>query len=202
MFNVTFQILKKLRVCLTNRKAGNITLDVFDNLSNSGYDVLLNNNDYRFIFQINTNSMKTLFLRCLITYKKAILLLAIFLLLIPGFLPHGFINSNKAVVNNLASHAELCCCGKVASTCSDCCCSDDHAKNDNTDRNTVTITACGGAPDYIITISKLNYLSSLSAFVQYISVTTMAETATPQFNGVLRRQPYKPPKPQLLSNLT
>lgn len=104
--------------------------------------------------------MKTLFLRCLIMYKKAILLLAISLLLVPGFLPHGFINSNKAVVNNLASHAELCCCGKVASTCSDCCCSEDHVEIENTVKYTVTISACGGTSTDIITVSKLNYFNS------------------------------------------
>ena len=135
-------------------------------------------------------------------YKKTIILLAILALLIPGLVPHGFLDSKKTVKNNQVFHAELCCCGNIASLCRDCCCSDNHAKNDNTDRNTVTITACGGTPDDIITISRLNYLSSLSAFVQYISVATMAETATPQFNDVLRRQPYKPPEPQLLSNLT
>ena len=135
-------------------------------------------------------------------YKKTIMLLAILALLIPGLFPHGFINSKETVKNNLVSHTELCCCGNIASLCRDCCCSDNHAKNDNTDRNTVTITACAGTPDDIITISKLNYLSSPSAFLQYISVATMAETATPQFNDVLRIQPYKPPEPLLLSNLT
>ena len=135
-------------------------------------------------------------------YKKAIMLLAILALLIPGLVPHGFLDSKKTVKNRQVFHAELCCCGNIASECRDCCCSDDHANNDNTDRNTVTITACGGTPDDIITISKLNYLSPLTSFVQYISVTTVAETATPQFNDVLRRQPYKPPEPQLLSNLT
>ena len=135
-------------------------------------------------------------------YKKAIMLLAILALLIPGLVPHGFLDSKKTVKNRQVFHAELCCCGNIASECRDCCCSDDHANNDNTDRNTVTITACGGTPDDIITISKLNYLSPLTSFVQYISVTTVAETATPQFNDIQRRQPYKPPEPQLLSTLT
>lgn len=151
---------------------------------------------------MDVNSTKAPFLRYLMMYKKIIMLLAIFALLAPGFMPRSFINSNKAIKSNQVSHAELCCCGNIASTCHDCCCSDDHANNDNTDRNTVTITACGGTPDDIITISKLNYLSPLSSFVQYISVTTMAETASLRFNDVLRRQPYKPPKPQPLSNLT
>ena len=135
-------------------------------------------------------------------YKKKIIILAIILLVAPGFLPSGVINSNNAHKNIQLSHAELCCCGNIASLCRDCCCSDDHAGNDNTGRNTVTITACGGIPDDIITISTLNYLSPLTSFVQYISVTTVTETTTPQFNDVLRRQPYKPPEPQLLSNLT
>ena len=136
-------------------------------------------------------------------YKKTIMLLAILTLLIPGLLPYGFSNSNRAVKNSMVvSHAELCCCGNIASTCRECCCSDDHAKNDNTERNTVTIAACGGTPDGIINISKLNYLSPLVSFVQYTSVITMTEISTPQSNDVLRRQLYKPPKPQLLSNLT
>ena len=141
-------------------------------------------------------------MRYLIIYKKTIMLLAILALLAPGFFPYGFSNSNRAVKNSLVSHAELCCCGNIASECRDCCCSDDHAKNDNTDRNTITITACGGIPDDIITMSKLNYLSSLSSFVQYISVVTMTETGVLQLKDVLRRQPYKPPESQLLSNLT
>jgi len=135
-------------------------------------------------------------------YKKTIMLLAILALLTSGFLPYGFSNRNKAVKNSLVSHAELCCCGNIASECRDCCCSDDHAENENTDRNTVTITACGGTSNDIITISKLNYLSSLPASVQYTSVITMTEISTPQSNDVLRRQLYKPPKLQLLSNLT
>ncbi len=137
-------------------------------------------------------------------YKNTIIFLAVFVLLAPGFLPREFINSKDkgAASNNLVAHAELCCCGNIASECRDCCCSDDHTGNNDTDRNTVTITACGGIPDDIITISKLNYLSPLSSFVQYISVTTVAETAKPRFNDVLGRQPYKPPRSQLLSNLT
>ncbi len=141
-------------------------------------------------------------MRYLIIYKKTIMLLAILALLAPWFLPCGFNNINKAVKTNLVLHAELCCCGNIASTCRDCCCSDDYAEKDNSDRNTVTITACGGTPDDIITISKLNYLFSLSAFVQCTSVITLTETATLQFNDILRRQLYKPPKPQLLSNFT
>jgi hypothetical protein len=135
-------------------------------------------------------------------YKKTIIFLAIFVLLTPGFLPHGFINSKETVKNNQVAHAELCCCGNVASECRDCCCSESHEGADNTGKHAVTITACGGTSDNIITISKLNYFSSLSALVQYISVATMTETATSQFKDVLTRQPYKPPKSQLLSNFT
>ncbi len=152
---------------------------------------------------MNSKPAKNLFMRCLRKCKKAFMLLTIITLPFPGLVPHRFLDSNKTVNNNQVAHAELCCCGNIASECRDCCCSDDHTGNNNADRNnTVTITACGGIPDDIINISKLNYLSSLSAFVQYISVTTVAETSTPQFNDVLRRQPYKPPKPQLLSSLT
>ncbi|MCP4254758.1 MAG: hypothetical protein GY775_15410 [Candidatus Scalindua sp.] len=151
---------------------------------------------------MNSKPAINLFKRCLRRCKKAFILLTVITLLIPGLVPHRFLDSNKTVNNNQVAHAELCCCGNIASACHDCCCSDDHANNDNTDRNTVTITACGGTPDDIITISRLNYLSSLSSFVQYISVTTVAETSTPQFNDALRRHPYKPPKLQLLSNLT
>ncbi len=135
-------------------------------------------------------------------YKKTIIFLAIFVLLTPGFLPLRFINSKETVKSNRIAHAELCCCGNVTSECSDCCCSKNHEGADDTGRHIVTITVCGGTSNDIITISKLNYLSPLSSFAKYISVTTMAETATLQFNDVLRRQPYKPPKPQLLSNHT
>lgn len=135
-------------------------------------------------------------------YKKAILLLAIFLLLVPGFLPQEFINSNKALVINLASHAKLCCCGKVASTCHDCCCSEDYSGIDDTGRHTVTITACGGTSADILTVSKLSYFLSVSAIINYMPVATLAETAALQLKDVLNNPPYKPPKSQLLTNLT
>jgi hypothetical protein len=151
---------------------------------------------------MNVKSTKALFLRHLVMHKKTIMLLAIFALLAPGFLPYGLSNSNKAVKNNQVSHAKLCCCNKVASTCRDCCCSDNHAENDNTGKHTVTITACGGTSDDIITVSKLNFFLALSSIVNYLPVTTLAETAKLQFKDVLIRQPYKPPKPQLLTNFT
>jgi hypothetical protein len=151
---------------------------------------------------MNLKSTKTLFLRNLRMYKKAVMLLAIIALLAPGLLPHGFLNSKKVVKNNQVSHAELCCCGNVASACRDCCCSDNHAENDNTGKHTVTITACGGASDDIITVSKLNFFLALSSIVNYLPVTTLAETAKLQFKDVRIRQPYKPPKPQLLTNFT
>jgi hypothetical protein len=141
-------------------------------------------------------------MRCLTIYKKAILLLVIFLLLVPGFLPHGFISSNKAVVNNQVSHAKLCCCGNVASACHDCCCSDDHTENDNTGESSVTITACGGTSDDIITVSKLNYFLSLSAIINYMPVSTLAKTIIPRHINVLLEPPYKPPKSQLLTHFT
>ncbi len=174
----------------------------FDNLLNYGYDTSLNLNVNRIVFVMNTKSAKNLYLRYLRKCKKAFMLLSVITLLLPGLVPHGFLDSNKTVNNNQVAHVELCCCGNIASECRDCCCSDDHTGNENSDRNTITITACGGIPDSIITISTLNYLSSLPAFVQYISVANMAETVTPQVNGALRRQPYKPPKLQLLSNFT
>jgi len=151
---------------------------------------------------MNVKSTKTLFLKCLMMYKKIIVLLAIIALLAPGLLPHGFLNSKKVVKNNQVSHAELCCCGNVASACRDCCCSDNHAENDNTGKYTVTITACGGTSDDIITVSKLNFFLALSSIVNYLPVTTLAETAKLPFKDVLIRQPYKPPKPQLLTNFT
>jgi len=151
---------------------------------------------------MNVKSAKALFLRHLIQYKKAIMLLAIILLLAPGFLPYGFINSNKAIKSNQVSHAELCCCGNVASACHDCCCSDDHAETDNTGKYTVTITACGGTSDDIFTTPNINYFFSHSVFINFIPVTTLAETATLQLKEVLNKPPYKPPKLQLLSNFT
>ncbi len=149
---------------------------------------------------MNVKSTKALFLRHLVMHKKAIMLLAISALLAQGFLPHGFINNNRVIKSNQVSHAELCCCGNVASACHDCCCSDDHAENDNTD--TVTITACGGTSDDIITIYKLNYLLSLSVIVNYMPVTTLAKTIIPRHKNVLLEPPFKPPKPQLLTNFT
>ena len=151
---------------------------------------------------MNAKSTKALFLKHLVVRKKTIMLLAISLLLAQGFLHHGFINSNKAIKNNQVSHAELCCCGNVASACRDCCCSEDHAGTDDTGKHKVTITACGGTSDDIITVSKLNYFLTLSSIVNYLPVTTLAETAKLPFKDVLIRQPYKPPKPQLLTNFT
>ncbi len=175
---------------------------VFDNLLNYGYDKSLILNVNRIMFAMNAKPVRNLFLRCLRKYEKAFMLLSVITLLLPGLMPHGFLDSNKTAKSNRVAHVELCCCGNIASKCRDCCCSDDHTGNDNSDRNTITITACGGISDNIIIISTLNYLSPLSSFAKYISVTTMAETATLQFNDALRRQPYKPPKLQLLSNHT
>ncbi len=135
-------------------------------------------------------------------HKKKIIILAIISLLVPGFLPHGFININKTVVNNLSSHAELCCCGNVASSCSDCCCSEDHVETENRGKYTVTINACGGTSTDIITVSKLNYFNSVSAVINYIPVASLAETTSLQWVDILIKLPYKPPKLQLLTNLT
>ena len=135
-------------------------------------------------------------------YKKKIIILAIILLTAPGFLPSGFIISNNTHKNIRLSHAELCCCGKVASTCSDCCCPGDISETNNTGKYMVTITACGGTSSDIITVSKLNYFVQISAIFNYIPVATLAETATLQLKDVLNNPPYKPPKSQLLTNLT
>jgi hypothetical protein len=135
-------------------------------------------------------------------HKKTIMLLAIFALLAPGFLPYGLSNSNKVIKNNRVSHAKLCCCNKVASTCHDCCCSDGLTETDNTGKYTVTITACDCSSGGIITVSKLNYFHSLSSIVNYLPVTTLAETATLQLKDVLIKPPYKPPKLQFLTNFT
>ncbi|MBT3353800.1 MAG: hypothetical protein HN402_02670 [Candidatus Scalindua sp.] len=129
------------------------------------------------------------------------MLLAIILLIAPGFLPHGFVNSKQVVKNNQVSHAKLCCCGNVASACRDCCCSDDHTENDNTGESTVTITACGGTSDDIITISKLNYILSLPSIINYTPVSTLAKAIIPRRINALLEPPYKPPKSQLLTNL-
>jgi hypothetical protein len=127
------------------------------------------------------------------------MLLAIFALLAPGFLPHRFINSNKAIKSNQVSHAELCCCGNVASTCHDCCCAEGHTGTNYTGKYTVAITACGGTSADIITVSKLNYFLSLSAIINYMPVTTLAETTSLQLGNILEKPPYKPPKPQILT---
>ena len=181
---------------------GNSTYVLFDNLSNYVYDTLVKKSVNRIIFKMKVKSTKTLFLKCLMMYKKMIMLLAITALLVPGLLPPGFLNSKKAVKNNQVSHAELCCCGNVASACRDCCCSEDHAGTNDTGKYKVTITACGGTSDNIITVSKLNYFISLSSIVHYLPVTTLAEIATQQLKDVLIRPPYKPPKLQLLTNFT
>jgi hypothetical protein len=180
--------------------SGNNTSAVIDNLSNYVYDTLLKKNVNRIIFKMKVKSTKALFLRHVVMHKKTIMLLAIFALLAQGFLSHGFINSNKVIKSNQVSHAELCCCGNVANACHDCCCSDDHAENDNTGKRTVTFTACGGTSDDIITVSKLNYFLSLTSILNYMPVTTLAETTSLHLGDVLGKPPYKPPKPQLLTN--
>jgi hypothetical protein len=132
--------------------------------------------------------------------RKTAMLLAIILLLAPGFLPHGSVNSKKVVKNNQVSHAKLCCCGNVTSACRDCCCSDDHIENDSTDKSRVTITACGGTSDDIITISKLNYILSLPSIINYTPVSTLAQTIIPRRINALLEPPYKPPRSPLLTN--
>jgi hypothetical protein len=135
-------------------------------------------------------------------YKKKIIILSIVLLTAPIFLPYGVINTNNAYKHNQISHAELCCCGNIASTCQNCCCSEDHAGTDNTGKHTVTITACGGTSADIITVSKLNYFHSVSAIIHYMPVATLAETDVLQRGDLLIKPHYKPPKPQLLTHFT
>jgi len=151
---------------------------------------------------MNTKPTNALFLRRLIMHKKKIVLLVIFALLVPGFSPYGFNNSNKTIKNNRISHAQMCCCNKAVSTCRDCCCSEDLAETDNTGKDTVTITACGGTSDDVITVSKPYYVFSLSVVINYLPVTISIDTTTPQPKDVLQKPPYKPPESPLLTIFT
>ncbi len=134
-------------------------------------------------------------------YRKKLIILAIILLLAPGFLPFGHLSSNRNVENNRVSHAELCCCGHDAGTCQSCGCPDGSGETDN-GKKPVTITSCGGTSNDIFTTPKINYLFSQSVFINYLPVATLAESATLLRNEVLNKPPYKPPKLQLLSNFT
>ena len=134
-------------------------------------------------------------------YKKKIIILAIISLFTSGFLPYDLIISKEAVKSGQISHAELCCCGHDASTCRSCGCPDGSGKSDN-GKQPVTITACGGTSDDIITTPKINYFFSQSVFINYLPVTTLAEAVTLQRKDVLNKPPYKPPKSQILTNFT
>ena len=142
-----------------------------------------------------------LFFKYLIMYKKKIIILSIISLFASGFLPYGLINSKEAVKSDRISHAELCCCGHDASTCRSCGCSDGAGESDN-GKQPVTITSCGGTPNEIFTSPIMNYFFSQSIFINYLPVTTLAETVTLQRKDVLNKPPYKPPEPQLLTNFT
>ena len=133
-------------------------------------------------------------------YKKKIIILAIISLFAPGFLPYGLINSKETVKNNRISHAESCCCSNIASTCQSCGCPDGLAESDDNGKYPVTITSCGGGSDDIFTTPKINYFFSQSVFINYLPVTTLADTTTLQRKDVLNKPPYKPPKSQLLIN--
>ncbi len=135
-------------------------------------------------------------------HKKKIIILSIITLLAPGLLQYGFLNSKEAVKNKQLSHAESCCCGHDASTCQSCGCSDGSKEYDDNGRQPVTITSCGGSSDDMLTTQKINYFSTQSVFLNYLHVTTLAEAATLQLKDVLNKTPYKPPKPQRLTNFT
>ncbi len=142
-------------------------------------------------------------------HNNKIIFLAIFLLIIPGFLPYGFTFSKKVVKDNLVSHAKLCCCGNNASTCSDCGCpvnatfagNDYYADSNGLDGHSdkvellSIINACGGGESHdIFTASELNYLASLSSYDNYNPVAFTRETINPRHRGPRLTPPYKPPK--------
>lgn len=135
-------------------------------------------------------------------YKKKITILAIILLLVPGFLPYGLLNSKEAVENNRISHTKLCCCGHDTSTCLSCGCQDGSPQPDDNGKFPVTITSCGGTSDDIFTTPNINYFFIQSIFINYLPVVTLAETATLKLKDVLNRPPYKPPRLQLFTHFT
>ncbi len=142
-------------------------------------------------------------------YNKKIIFLAIFLLIVPGFLPYGFNFSKKTVKNNLVSHEKLCCCGNSVSTCSDCRCSvnstfagNDHYADSNglkrpgdTEKYLSVINVCGrgGSHDFFVA-PELNYLVTMSSYDNYNPVTFSTETINPRYRGPRLTPPYKPPK--------
>ena len=140
--------------------------------------------------------------------NRKIIFLAVFLLVVPGFLPYTFSFSNKSVKNNLVSHAELCCCGNDVNTCRDCCCSmdsaapmndyhtvsDDLQGPDNRVKRLFIINACGGRPNDIFIAPELNYFVTLSSYYNYLPVTISNETILPRHRKPRLTPPYKPPK--------
>ena len=126
-------------------------------------------------------------------HKKKIILLAIILLLAPGFLSYGF-NNKKPGKNSLVSQTQLCCCGNNASCCQDCTCSEGLAESVNIGKYTVTITSCGGSSDDIFTALELNYFLTQSAFFNYLPATTLSEAILLKPEYSLLSPPYKPPK--------
>ncbi|GAX62702.1 coenzyme F420-dependent N5,N10-methylene tetrahydromethanopterin reductase and related flavin-dependent oxidoreductase [Candidatus Scalindua japonica] len=135
-------------------------------------------------------------------YKKKIIILAIISLLAPGFIPYGYINSKEAVENKRISHADLCCCGHKAMSCQSCGCDNGSPEPDHAGKYPVSITSCGSSSEDIFATQNINYFFSHSDFLNYLPVTTSAETATLQLRYVLNKPPYKPPRLQLLTNLT
>jgi hypothetical protein len=134
-------------------------------------------------------------------HKKKIMLVAIILMLVSGYLPYSFNNRNP-VNNTQVTQSQLCCCGNNASCCQDCNCSEGIAESDSIGKYTITITSCGGSADDIITVSTLKYFLLLSVFVNYMPVATLTETDELQIKDVLTKPPYKPSKSQLLTHHT
>ncbi len=143
-------------------------------------------------------------------HNNKIIFLAIFLLIIPGFLPYGFSFSKKVLKDNLVSHTELCCCGNNASTCSDCGCpvnstftGNDHyadanglnGHGDEVEYLSIINTCGGGGGSHdAFAAPDLNYLVSLSSYDNYKPVSFSKGTINPRYRGPRLTPPYKPPK--------
>ncbi len=141
--------------------------------------------------------------------NKKITYLAIILLIAPGLLPYAFNSNKNGVIDNLVSHAELCCCGNNASTCSDCGCpvnptfagNDYYADSDglqgsgDTGKRLSIINTCGGGGSHDVFVAPdLNYLVSLSSYDNYKPVSFSKEAINPRYRGPRLTPLYKPPK--------
>ncbi len=139
-------------------------------------------------------------------HKRKIVLLAIISLLVSGFLPYSFNNNKKPGKNSQVSQTQLCCCGNDASCCQDCSCPEglvennyhsetgDSQETNDTGKRIVTISSCGGSSNDIFIPPELNYLASLSSFVNYLPVNTSPETILLKPEDSQLTPPYKPPK--------